>query len=411
MAAHLPRILVIANETPQHPAIQRLMSRTDIQCTLTSFDAAFEKLAEDPAAAVVLAPHDYFNGDQAALVRVLDELCQKQIGAVLMAPTVEDLAAANEMVQGDGFMAVCANCSPEELTGRIEGLLAARPVLQQLRRENAMLRKLDRGVQQQMTQMDEEMRLAARLQTDFLPRRLPEQNGCSFRVLFRPASYVSGDIYDALRLDEHHLGFYIADAVGHGMPAALLTIFIKRTLRIKEINEPGKTGSAYRIIPPDEALFHLNAEICQQQLSLSQFVTMVYGVLNIHTYELKLARAGHPAPYLLKADGSMKELEPDGALLGVFPEEHFPVMTVQLEPGDNILMYSDGFETAYPGGDEVVNDRYKDEFKKMASANPQAGFDSFVAELDRQEGSLHQRDDLTALMMSIAPNAKRQFKP
>jgi serine phosphatase RsbU (regulator of sigma subunit) len=409
MASHPQRILVIANETPQHHAIQRLMSRTDIQCALTRFDGAFDKLAEDPAAVVVLAPHAYFNGDQAALVRVLDELCQKQIGAVLMAPSVEDLAAATEMVQGDGFMAVCANCSPEELTGRIDGLLATRPMLQQLRRENAMLRKLDRGVQQQMTQMDEEMRLAARLQTDFLPRRLPEQNGCSFRVLFRPASYVSGDIYDALRLDEHHLGFYIADAVGHGMPAALLTIFIKRTLRIKEINEPGKTGSAYRIIPPDEAMFHLNAEICQQQLSLSQFVTMVYGVLNIHTYELKLARAGHPAPYLLKADGSMKELEPDGALLGVFPEEHFPVMTVQLEPGDNILMYSDVFETAYPGGDEVVNERYKDEFKKMASANPQAGFDSFVAELDRQEGSLHQRDDLTALMMCLSPNAKRQF--
>lgn len=411
MPAHSPSIFIISDEPPQHQAVQSLMSRTDLSCVLVRSEETLEKMTEEPAAAVIVASPKCFSSDQANLVRILDELCKRQIGAVILVPTIDDLAIATDMVQGDGFMAVSPNCSAEELAGRVEGLLATRPVLQQLRRENAMLRKLDRGVQQQMTQMDEEMRLAARLQTDFLPRRLPEQNGCSFRVLFRPASYVSGDIYDAMRLDEHHLGFYIADAVGHGMPAALLTIFIKRTLRIKEIHEPGKPGSSYRVIPPDEALFHLNAEICQQQLSLSQFVTMVYGVLNIHTYELKLARAGHPCPYLLRSDGSMKELEPDGPLLGVFPEEQFPVMTVQLEPGDNILMYSDGFETAYPGGDEVVNERYKDEFKKMASANPQAGFDSFVAELDRQEGSLHQRDDLTALMLSISPQAKRQFAP
>lgn len=407
MTAKKNNILVIADEGAERLSLTSLFQKSDIHCEITSVGQSLEHLKQNPAAAVVVAPHAYFNGSQSTLIHVLDELCNRQIGAVLVVPKGHDLAAAREMVQSDGFMAVSAGCPPEELVGRIEGLLATRPILQQLRRENAMLRQLDHGVQEQMTQMDEEMRLAARLQTDFLPRKMPESNGCGFRVLFRPASYVSGDIYDAMRLDEHHLGFYIADAVGHGMPAALLTIFIKRTLRIKEIDQPGVRGSAYRIVPPDEALFHLNTEICQQQLSLSQFVTMVYGVLNIHTFELQLARAGHPCPYLLKRDGGMRELEPDGPLLGVFPDEKFPVMKIQLDPGDSILMYSDGFETAYPAGDDVVSERYKDEFKKMASPDPHSGFDSFVTELDHQEGSLHQRDDLTALMMTIKPDAKR----
>ena len=65
----------------------------------------------------------------------------------------------------------------------------------------------------QITQIDEEMRLAARLQVDFLPRTLPEVDGVAFNVFFRPASYVSGDIYDVTRLDEDHIGFFVADAL------------------------------------------------------------------------------------------------------------------------------------------------------------------------------------------------------
>src|SRR6185437_3147583 len=138
------------------------------------------------------------------------------------------------------------------------------------------------GLNNQMTQMDEEMRLAARLQADFLPREMPKIAGCSFHVLFRPASYVSGDIYDAVRLDEDHVGFYIADAVGHGMPAALLTIFIKRTLKTKEITENG-----YRLVLPDEAMANLNEEMLSQQLSHCQFATMAYCIVNTKTMEMQ----------------------------------------------------------------------------------------------------------------------------
>ena len=217
-----------------------------------------------------------------------------------------------------------------------------------------------------------------------------------------PNGGVSGDIYDVARLDEDHVAFFVADAVGHGMPAALLTIFIKRTLETKEILPNG----GYRIIPPDEALAHLNNELLSQQLSLCQFVTMIYGILNTKTRTLSWARAGHPLPFLLKTNGEAGELDLDGALLGVFPNEQFPLQTVQLAPGDSVLMYSDGFESAFTdpfagsnGG--LINDRYRLEFSKLAGKDPHARFAAMVGQLDHQEGSLHQRDDLTALMMTI----------
>ena len=92
--------------------------------------------------------------------------------------------------------------------------------------------------------LQEEMRLAARLQQDFLPRSLPEVGAVRFGVLFRPVSWLSGDIYDIARLDETHVGFYVVDAMGHGMPAALLTMFVKKALQTKRI-----IGNTYQIIP------------------------------------------------------------------------------------------------------------------------------------------------------------------
>ena len=401
MVAHAaPRILVVADGfPPESNGLSHLLARSDWRFIVATMEKAPQAIGEQElAAAILVAPHTYFNGHQKDLVRVLDELVERQIGAIVLTTSDDDLQLAHKMCSADGLMAVPLNCNPDELNGRLAGLAAARPIIDQLQRENHMLRKFDNGLNTQITQIDEEMRLAARLQVDFLPRSLPACDNVSFNVLFRPASYVSGDIYDASRLDEDHVAFFVADAVGHGMPAALLTIFIKRTLQTKEI-----TSNGYRLILPDEALAHLNNELVTQQLSLCQFVTMAYGILNTKTLELQWARAGHPLPMRLHADGKVEELELDGALLGVFEDEKFPLQKVQLKAGDSLLIYSDGFESAFNDASGVINERYRVEFAKLAGPHPTERFNALVKQLDREEGSLHQRDDLTALLLTIAP--------
>src|SRR5207249_7672462 len=115
----------------------------------------------------------------------------------------------------------------------------------ELQLEVNALRCRDESLKFYMHRVDEEMRLAARLQQDFLPKSLPQLGRVHFHALFRPAGYVSGDLYDVMRLDEKHIGFYMADAVGHGMPAALLTMFIKNALVTKQITDNG-----YRLLTP-----------------------------------------------------------------------------------------------------------------------------------------------------------------
>src|SRR2546423_1285215 len=140
--------------------------------------------------------------------------------------------------------------------------------IKSLQDEINTLRLRDQTLNIHLSRVDDEMRLAARLQQDFLPKSLPQLGQVHFHTLFRPAGYVSGDLYDVMRLDETHVGFYIADAVGHGMPPALLPMFIKNALVTKEI-----TADGYRLLSPGQTMVRLNEALVSQKLSHATFAT------------------------------------------------------------------------------------------------------------------------------------------
>src|SRR5687768_17691371 len=190
--------------------------------------------------------------------------------------------------------------------------------MESLRAELTLLRRRDETLNFYLNRIDEELRLAARLQQDFLPKGLPEVGPVRFRTLYRPAGYVSGDLYDVMRLDETHVGFYMADAVGHGVPAALLTMFIKQALVTKVIDATG-----YRLLAPSVTMQKLNDALVAQNLSTATFATALYGNINYRTRRLTFARGGHPDPLLLTRDGELKTLESEGALLGIFPDDEY----------------------------------------------------------------------------------------
>ena len=184
-----------------------------------------------------------------------------------------------------------------------------------------------------------QLRLASQVQREFLPETLPRFGPVSFSVLFRPVDFVSGDIYDVHRLDEDHVGIAIADASGHGIPAALLTVYIKRALRGKEIEH-----GTYRILSPDEVLNRLNEDILDAHLTECPFVAAVYAVLNTRTLEMSLARGGAPYPIHRTADGKLRLIDPPGGVVGVLAQPRFEVRQLQLQPGDSLLIFSDGLE-------------------------------------------------------------------
>jgi serine phosphatase RsbU (regulator of sigma subunit) len=258
------------------------------------------------------------------------------------------------------------------------------------------LRRRDETLRFYMHRLDEELRLAARIQQDFLPKSLPQIGNVHFHTLFRPAGYVSGDIYDVCRLDEVNVGFFVCDAVGHGMPAALLTMFIKRALVTKEI-----LGEGYRLLDPSEALRRLNQALVDQNLSQATYCTALYATVNTQTLEVAFAKGGHPAPALLRADGSLEFPDASGALLGIFGDEQFAATKLQLKQGDRLFVYTDGIEVAFSSENVADNELWRKELQRRTSLPTEQILLELSEAMDGQSGSLQPKDDLTIIVLEV----------
>jgi phosphoserine phosphatase RsbU/P len=266
----------------------------------------------------------------------------------------------------------------------------------ELQEEIGQLRRRGEKLNYHLSRIDEELKLAARLQQDFLPKTLPQIGQIHFHTLFRPAGHVSGDFYDVLRLDEKHIGFYIADAVGHGVPAALLTMFIKHALATKQIGLGG-----YRLLTAAETMTRLNDTLIEQALSAATFATALYGTINIETREITFARAGHPLPMVLRKNGQIESLDCEGGLLGVFPDEKFEECTVTLEIGDRLLLVTDGVEVAFGNDIATSQQRWYDELNARKDMPAEQFLQEFGDLIDSAGDGISLRDDLTMLVLEI----------
>jgi sigma-B regulation protein RsbU (phosphoserine phosphatase) len=244
--------------------------------------------------------------------------------------------------------------------------------------------------------LKEQLRLAGLVQRDFLPSHLPNSPEIRWAATFLPAEWVSGDIYDIARIDEQHVGFYVADAVGHSMPAALLTIFIKQALQMRQTID-----NSYRIFPPAEVMKNLNQRMTGQRLSGHQFVTCCYCLLNLKTRQLTLARAGHPYPILLRKGEPPQQLETRGSLLGVFEDAEFVQQSIPLQTGDRLLLYSDGAEPLIGRLRDQNGFQYTDEFLALSDAPITEIIDRLTEMATDREVKPAEIDDLTIIGLQL----------
>ncbi len=339
-----------------------------------------------------------------AAYQMLDALDEQRVPTIIL---THDRRFLNAHVSPEQAL-VCDLSEPiDRVALRLETLLQRQRTVERCVEELRVARRCQTGLQSEVSRIHDEMQLASMIQREFLPRALPALDDVRFGVFYRPAGYVSGDMYDVRRLDEHTIGFFLADAVGHGVPAALLTMVISRCLTLKVINDVD-----YRIVPPGEVLARLNEEMLRLQSAGGRFATAVYGVIDTRTHKVTIAGAGHPPPRLIQDDGESLGLETDGGLLGVFPDAAFSEISFTLRAGERLVLFTDGFETAFPDQSSarrqrrLPTDRYLDCLARICGSH--ATVEESIAQLgvlvDDQSGSLHQIDDLTAIIIqSDAP--------
>jgi len=246
--------------------------------------------------------------------------------------------------------------------------------------------------------LTEQLRLAGLVQQDFLPAKLPNTDEVQWATIFLPAEWVSGDIYDIVRIDEQHIGFYVADIVGHGMPAALLTIFLKQALVMRETID-----NNYRIFSPVEVMKNLNLRMTAQKLSGYQFATCCYCLLNTKTLQLTYSRAGHPYPILIRPGKEPEQLQIRGSLLGIFEQAEYVQGTVQLQPGDKLLLYSDGAESFIGRFDDNGSFSFDKEFCVIKDSPLIDIVGSISTAIQNQTFEPSEVDDITLIGLEILP--------
>ncbi len=191
-------------------------------------------------------------------------------------------------------------------------------------------------------QLHRELMIATELQKSFLPLKVPQYDGVHIDVLYKPSSFIGGDFYDFIKIDDSHLGVLICDVKGHGVASAMITATIK--FQIYDLKK--------QYLHPGAFLEQLNNRLEQffRGTENDYFVTAFYGVLDFDKREFLFSNAGHSAPGLYSGN-TLQMLDNDNGLpLGILPDMFYDQKTVQLNIGDELFLYTDGiFELALRG--------------------------------------------------------------
>ena len=350
----------------------------------------------DPPGAAVISSDSCGPDGLFAAARALKKAAGFYLPVIAVFPAEEELSLVPPVDSPlDDF--VVGRPSQRHVLLRLEHAERLKRLRDDLQAKNDQLALYLGEIHKSYNRVNGDLKLARRLQLSMLPPSHVQMPGVSFCAVNIPSGSVSGDFFDIFRLDETSAGFYVADAIGHGIAAALLGVFVKRGIKTKEI-----TGKSYRIISPGEVLNALNHDIIAQNLVDNPFITMCYCVYDTITRKARVSSAGHPIPFLLRATGEVEELAGmGGPLLGVF-DDYFEAREVELAVGDKLVIFSDGTENAgLLNRDRHGVEAFESSLKKHAKCKSEILIERVVEEcFPRQYANLFP-DDITMIAMQV----------
>jgi sigma-B regulation protein RsbU (phosphoserine phosphatase) len=233
--------------------------------------------------------------------------------------------------------------------------------------------------------IERELRFATQVQLGFLPEIRPNPPGYEFFDYYEPAERVGGDYFDYIQLNDGRIAIALADVAGKGIPAALLMARLYSSVRLHLFSQP----------TPAKALSALNAEIHAQGMG-HRFVTFVLLTLDPVRHETTLVNAGHLPPIFRTADGQSTSVgrKESGMPLGINPEQEYREITLALESGTSVVLYTDGITESMNAANDLFGRVRLENFVSSISGSSEDLTKAIVTEVDRFCGTRPQRDDM-----------------
>jgi phosphoserine phosphatase RsbU/P len=267
--------------------------------------------------------------------------------------------------------------------------------IKKTQRELQVLRQ-GQEAQEQLSTLEHELRIATKLQQAILPEIITGREEFEIAASMAAARQVSGDFYDFFLLDGNCLGLAIGDVSGKGIPAALFMAVSRTLLRATAL----QGGS------PAEVLERVNRILLKQSRG-EIFLTLLYGILDLRSGDFRFSAAGQPPAYLCSSHHAGSFLrEPRGMILGVLDDATYMDGVAHLEPGDALMLYTDGVTEAENAGREFYTETKLRSVLDAVGARP---VEQVVAEVlssvETFTEGLEQGDDITLLAVRFRPAA------
>jgi serine phosphatase RsbU (regulator of sigma subunit) len=229
------------------------------------------------------------------------------------------------------------------------------------------------------------------IQRALLPRVAPELDEFCIHAIYRPGAHVGGDLYDVVRLSARHVGIYIADATGHGVTAAMLSVLFKQQLVLL-------TSEAGEPLRPSAVLAAANRAFDEAVHAPGLFLTAAYALLDLASHEVTIASAGHPPLLHLRADGTVRPLRRTGPALGLVGDAQYAEERITLGGGERLLFYTDGL---LPPGDPQADSRLAETLINCG-ADPASWLSAIISRAEAA-GAAADCDDITLLLLNGNP--------
>ena len=251
--------------------------------------------------------------------------------------------------------------------------------------ENARLAEKEKA----LLHVQEELRLAYEIQTNLLPKEAPQLCGYDIAGKNTPAKEVGGDYFDFLAVEEHRLAFCLGDVSGKGLPAAMLMANLQAAVRSQAMAGTSLTSCLERA----NALLFRNT-------SPEKFATLFFGCLDAASHILHYCNAGHNHPFLIKNEKKTLRLSAGGLALGCFESFPFEESRVALNPGDELIVFSDGISEAVNGAGAEFSEARICELSAANREMPAAALiETIFAAVGEHARNQPQMDDMTMVVV------------
>lgn len=233
---------------------------------------------------------------------------------------------------------------------------------------NSLVKQRTKELEDMNAVLMNDIEYAKEMQRCLMPAQMPQDSSVSFHAEYLPAERLSGDFFNVVKLDENNIAVYMGDVSGHGVSAAMLTVFAYQNIvPLKE-----EEDSSAEIISPGYVLKTIYKNFNKTNFNVETYIVMFYGIYNIKSKLFTYASAGmNVSPYIVKKTGDVLELNSKGfpiCKLGEYIMPFYDDRTVQLESGDKMMIYSDGLVEAKNKIGEIYGQQNMMEFLKNNSS-------------------------------------------